>query len=165
MTVLDGLLTKLTLRSDRGGSGKFGAKRGSRKHKGIDVKATVGQSVYAPKGVWQVDSVRTAYPNSPLKGLLFKGTGSNSNLSFKILYFKPNVKKGQTIKSGQKIGEVQDVSSRYPGQDVTNHLHIQAYKRDKLVNPSRYIFSQKKKIILPLIAGIIAIFLLIKKYR
>ena len=109
--------------TDKYGSGVFGADRdgGSRQHLGRDYIALPGDPGISPiKG--KVTHIGKAYPDSDLDSIRIAGCG----IEVRILYIKPSVAVGQTVEMGETIGDVQDVSSRYPG--ITGHVHVEVWK-------------------------------------
>uniref|UniRef100_A0AAY4ESH4 Leukocyte cell-derived chemotaxin-2 n=1 Tax=Denticeps clupeoides TaxID=299321 RepID=A0AAY4ESH4_9TELE len=116
---------------DSQGCGNFGAKRGSRTHKGVDIICDIGTTVTAP---FDVELKGQALPYSSGKqainnGIRLEGQG----LCFKLFYIKPDKFRG-TVKKGQKIGTMLDIKSVYPG--ITPHVHVQMCDQS---DPTKYI--------------------------
>jgi len=77
------------LREDVQGSGLFQAKRGDRKHNGVDIRVNKGQEIFTPIEGY-VDRESIPYQNDQRwKGLKIDGTGRHSAYSLKIWYFEP----------------------------------------------------------------------------
>ena len=131
------LVKNQTLRGcDAHGCGHFGALRdnGSRSHNGLDIKVQVGEGVYSPING---KVVRYAYPYSDDKTIMGLAL-QNLNYFIKIYYFKPEVKPGDFVVAGQRIGKADDIGRRYPG--IVPHLHFEAWDRTKTnvaVDPTR----------------------------
>ena len=130
------LTTANTLRGcDPLGCGSFGAKRGTRKHSGVDIKATPGESIYSPiSGT----ITRIAYPYAD--DLSYKGVEIvNADCKVKIFYMTATVAVGSQVKAGQKIGVAQNISAKH-GAAMTNHVHLEMYdKAGKLIDPTNLI--------------------------
>ena len=117
---------------DTWGSGQYQAPRGSRKHDGLDIKATSGQRVFAPfPGV--ITRVARPYANDPrYTGIVLEGSGEWTGYSLKIFYLEGLVSGG--VDAGQLIGYAQDLGWKYT--NITNHIHVEAYDTFGRINPS-----------------------------
>ncbi|MFZ9740421.1 MAG: peptidoglycan DD-metalloendopeptidase family protein [Candidatus Nanopelagicaceae bacterium] len=117
------------------GSGQvFGAPRSYGPHAGVDV---------VERPPWQSDpkipvvsySGGKVIQSSP--GYSYKSSGYTSNLSIDhggglkatYLHMSPGLRVGDNVSAGQKIGKLIDLGDQ-------THLHFQAYKDNKLVNPT-----------------------------
>ncbi|XP_057290879.1 uncharacterized protein LOC130613571 [Hydractinia symbiolongicarpus] len=145
---------------DRQGCGYHGAKRGRRKHNGVDIICTPESIVYSP---FNATIVRRSTPYSKggsyNNGLMMAGSGkwkgeiivliwrrekirvtysskSKCDICFtiKLWYFKPFKTKGFVV-AGTKIG----ISRSLPYVGITQHLHLRLLKNGIFVNPSNYI--------------------------
>jgi murein DD-endopeptidase MepM/ murein hydrolase activator NlpD len=129
------LLKTHTLRSDSMGSGKFGASRGRRKHKGVDLVVKKDDPVYAPIS-GKVTRVNVAYPHTDKwKGV----TISTETERVKILYVSPAVVLGETVTTGELIGYAQNISLEHGGK-MTDHIHVEYYINNQLQNPTNKLF-------------------------
>uniref|UniRef100_A0A3Q2TBC9 Leukocyte cell derived chemotaxin 2, tandem duplicate 1 n=1 Tax=Fundulus heteroclitus TaxID=8078 RepID=A0A3Q2TBC9_FUNHE len=111
--------------SDLYGQGHYGASRGGRLHKGLDVVCSDGSTVYAPFNV-TLHGKLTVYTD-PSKvaineGLNLRGEG----LCFKLFYIRPDKTSG-SVRKGTRIGTMLPIQSVYPG--ITSHIHIQMCDR------------------------------------
>lgn len=109
---------------DAYGAGFFGASRdgGRRKHEGCDYEARPGDVVYAPIG-GLVTRVGHSYDND--RSLTFVEITDNvTNMTARVHYVEAAVFEGQIISAGDPLGQVQDLSKRYPG-GMTNHVHVE----------------------------------------
>jgi hypothetical protein len=127
---------------DAWGSGGFGASRdgGLRRHLGCDFLAQPGDIALAPIG-GRVVVVGTAYPGSSLGSIHIQGDGPYAEYYVKILYVDPDVYVGTTVKAGDRIGQVQNVTAYYaaksPGKGpMPNHVHLEL---KAWVNPVAYL--------------------------
>lgn len=118
------------------GCGSFGASRGTRKHNGLDIITTPGQTIYSP-----ISGKVTRFPY-PYSGD-FNYTGIeivNSTYKVKIFYVKPKVVLDAQVKQGQEIATAQNISAKYSPQ-MTNHAHIEVYKKQDnnwiLIDPTK----------------------------
>lgn len=116
--------------SDGFGSGHFGASRGSRNHKGVDLLANTGEAI-----------------NSPVTGTVTKlGYPYGDDLSyryvqvtvggydFRVFYIDPSVRVGQEVTADTAIGLVQDLGLRYPG--IPNHVHFEIKSGGGYLDPT-----------------------------
>lgn len=115
-------------RCDPLGCGHFGASRdgGARLHKGLDIVAMPGQAVYAP-----MSGTVSKFVTS--RGLSGVSISDNKDMSAKVIYVNP--KQGiDVVSKGDFIGFAQDIRPTY-GAGITNHIHVEAIKNGKNVNP------------------------------
>lgn len=117
---------------DKHGCGHFGASRGNRTHRGLDIRADVGQSVISPIGG---NITKLGYPyGDDFSYRYIEITGGD--LRVRIFYVKPTVRKGQKIEAGDQIGVAQELGTRYEG--ITEHIHLEVYDKEKLKDPKEY---------------------------
>uniref|UniRef100_A0A3Q3JN46 Leukocyte cell-derived chemotaxin 2 like n=1 Tax=Monopterus albus TaxID=43700 RepID=A0A3Q3JN46_MONAL len=117
--------------SDRWGQGHYGARRGNRVHKGLDIKCSDGSAVYAP---FDVTLNGRAIPyGDPNKAAIDNGISlTGEGLCFKLFYVSPDRTSG-SVRKGQRIGTMLPMQSVYPG--ITSHVHVQMCDRS---DPTRY---------------------------
>lgn len=117
------------------GCGHFGASRGSRKHNGVDIIATPGESIFAPI-TGKVSRIAYPYANDTnYKGIEIIG----ADYKIKMFYLAPSVAVGSVVMAGQVIGVAQNISAKH-GQSMVNHVHLEVYdKFGNLVNPTDLI--------------------------
>uniref|UniRef100_A0A3Q3GGY6 Leukocyte cell derived chemotaxin 2, tandem duplicate 1 n=1 Tax=Labrus bergylta TaxID=56723 RepID=A0A3Q3GGY6_9LABR len=107
--------------SDSWGQGHYGAGRGSRTHKGLDIVCEDGSVVYAPFDV-TLEGKLTVY-NDPNKAAINSGINlSGGDLTFKLFYVRPDRVSG-TVRKGERIGVMLPMQQVYPG--ITSHVHVQ----------------------------------------
>lgn len=71
-------------------------------------------------------------------GVLLEGLGKHKGYSIKIFYMNPSSGIiGKIVQAGDKIGEAQDLTIKYPG--ITNHVHIEIKMGNKYEDPSKLI--------------------------
>ena len=126
---------------DQHGSGAFGASRGWRPHRGIDIACYAGSIVCAIRaGV----VTKIGYPYDPTK------TGNSRKAHFRYVqvtddqgndvryfYLESLVKTGDVIEPGQPIGNSQKLSAVYPG--ITDHIHFEVKKDGKHIDPTNIL--------------------------
>lgn len=121
-------------KSDKWGAGHFGASRGTRKHNGIDIVATLGQNVLSPI---EGKIVRKSHPYATdlsYSGVLIEGINQYFGLTIKIFYISPTVSLvGKNVKAGDIIGKVQSLLTKFPG--ITNHIHLEIMKNGTKIDP------------------------------
>lgn len=104
--------------ADAQGDGRFGASRGSRLHAGRDYAAKPGTDIMCPvEGV--VSRIGQCYSDDPT----YKLIEINHPIAIiRVMYLMPSVNPGDTVRPGDTIGYLQDLTPRYPG--ITNHCHL-----------------------------------------
>lgn len=118
-------------RNDQHGSGQYGASRGGRTHRGLDVISVAGENVYSPI---EGEIVREAVPyaNDPsYRGLVIRGSGPWSDYEVKLFYVE-GFFCGQ-VAPGDLVGTAQDLTTKYPG--ITNHIHVEIRKSGAFIDP------------------------------
>lgn len=134
------ILKKIILRGDDPtGHGNYGAKRGTRKHKGLDLVTKPDEDVFAPIS-GQI--TKLGYPYSG--NLEFRYVEiTNDVYRVRIMYCKPiNLYKNQRVFEGQKIGEAQDIAG-YWNPRMKNHIHLEVYKHGLLTDAEPLIVCAK----------------------
>ncbi len=131
---------RLVLRGeDEWGNGAYGASRGGRTHKGIDIAAYPGTLIQAivPGEVTKLGYV---YDHD----LSFRYVQiSLAGVDYRYFYVRPNVSPGQWVWSGQSIGRVQDIASKYTSKPtpMINHMHF-SMKRDGVhLDPTKVVLG------------------------
>lgn len=117
----------LEIRNDTWGAGSYGARRGSRRHKGNDFPCVVGQEIVSPLDGLVVRLARPYASDDVLEGVVIKST----KITIKMFYFRLDRSLlRQNVRQGQVIGFAQDVGKRYRG--MTPHVHLQVDGIDPL---------------------------------
>uniref|UniRef100_A0A3P8UNM4 Bardet-Biedl syndrome 1 n=1 Tax=Cynoglossus semilaevis TaxID=244447 RepID=A0A3P8UNM4_CYNSE len=117
--------------SDTWGQGHYGARRGGRDHKGLDIRCSDGSVVYAPFDV-TLNGALTVYTD-PKKAAINSGINlAGEGLCFKLFYVRPDRTSG-TVTKGNRIGVMLPMQSVYPG--ITSHVHVQMCDKS---NPTEY---------------------------
>lgn len=116
---------------DRWGSGHYGAPRGNREHKGVDLAVDAGTRVYAH---FDGEVTKIGYPYGD--DLSFRYVQiSKDGLDHRYFYISPEVSKGDKVKTGDLIGVTQKLGNRYP--EITEHFHYEIKKDGKYVDLSK----------------------------
>lgn len=118
--------------NDPTGHGYYGAKRGKKKHKGLDLVTVVGEDVFA--GINGVIT-KIGYPyNFALQFRYIEIT--NDIYRTWSMYCLPNdnIKVGLRVFECDKIGAAQDIAG-YWSSKMLNHLHYQVWKHGLLTDP------------------------------
>jgi hypothetical protein len=124
---------------DAYGSGQHNASRdgGSRKHAGIDIVVSSGESVFSPISG---RVVRQAFPyrNDPnYVGVVIEGTDEWQGYEVKLFYVEGLF--SGPVKQGDVVGLAQDLTTKYPG--ITNHIHVEVRLNRVALDP-REIWGQ-----------------------
>lgn len=134
MMPLNPILKRMKIRVDSMGDGRFGSSRGGRSHNGIDLICTPGENVFSPID-GKVLRISNAYSDdSHYLNIVLQ----NSEFLVKVMYVKPKVSAGTTVKKGDVIGVAQAINKKY-GSAMTNHIHFEVWKDGKAVNPDNFI--------------------------
>lgn len=115
---------------DTHGSGEFGASRGSRTHRGVDLCAWPGSVVLSmtPGTV-----TKLGYPYGDDTTWRYVEVTLDGN-RFRYFYLRPMVIVGQKVEIGDQLGMVQDLRTRYQG--ITPHYHFEIINpHGEYVNP------------------------------
>lgn len=130
------ILNPQYMRNDSCGSGAYGANRGSRTHKGIDLVCSEHQPIYAPFSGIITRHFKTYSSDNFYKGIeISDGDGTK----IKIMYCYPDFSLiGEYVSKGQQIATCQAISNKY-NCNMTNHLHIELWKNNVNINPSTYL--------------------------
>jgi len=122
--------------NDPTGLGHYGAKRGTRKHKGFDLEAKPGSNVTSPI-CGTVTKLGYCY-NGDNHYRYVEVTGEVYRV--RLLYVKPAVKKGQVVFIGNKVGTAQDISKKWSSL-MHPHIHVEVYKYGLLTDPEPLIIK------------------------
>lgn len=125
-------LKQLKLRgNDPTGHGYYGARRGTRKHKGLDLVSVPNELVTS-----LIDGVITkiGYPYNG--NLTFRYVDvTNDIYRVRIMYIFPSgISVGDRVFAGQEIGKAQDIAG-YWNPRMLNHIHVEVYKNGLLTDP------------------------------
>ncbi|KAJ7360366.1 Peptidase M23 [Desmophyllum pertusum] len=117
---------------DAYGSGAWGASRGSRTHKGIDILCTVRSSVYTP---FPAKVLRRSNPylnnNAAYNtGIYLEGTGSWSGYKVKMWYVTKQVSNGKQLSAGSYIGSMTDRTIDARGSAVHPLVQMTALEQE-----------------------------------
>lgn len=110
------------LRDDKQGDGRFGSSRGSRKHNGLDLVVTPGETIFSPIAGKVIRHTMPYDNDSRYSGLHIQ----DENYLIKIFYMLPSVKPGQYVTRGQAIGTAQKISTKYGG-GMIDHVHVEVW--------------------------------------
>ncbi len=123
---------------DGHGCGHYGASRGTRTHKGIDLNCKPLTIVYAPVAG---TVTKVGYPYSDDLSYRYVEI-SDQGYCFRVFYVEPLVEKGQKVSKSTIIGEAQDLRTRYSG--ITNHVHFEIKNADgEYIDPTPVILAQR----------------------
>lgn len=115
---------------DPTGNGHYGAKRGTRKHKGVDLVSVHGEDVFCP-----LDGVITKLGQVYSETKKFKYIEiSNDVYRVRLMYcFPKDIKVNQRVFECDIIGISQDISG-YWNTKMKNHIHMQIWKHGLLTD-------------------------------
>ena len=126
---------------DKHGAGAYGASRGSRKHRGIDIACYAGSRL-ALISSGTITKIGYPYsPNDPKKGhLRYVQVTDDYGYDIRYLYCKLSIplEIGVRVHSNQLILETQGLLDVYPG--ITDHFHFEVKDPSgKYINPKEYL--------------------------
>lgn len=119
-------LNQLPVRAqDARGAGHYHAPRGDRPHEAIDLETEAGTVICVP---FDLTFERVGDPYGDGKFSLIQTRSSNGEV-WRFLYVSPikRWKKGEVLKAGEPLGQVQDLTGYWKG--ITNHVHVDRSSR------------------------------------
>lgn len=132
---------EISIRSDTFGHGHFAAARGGgmRKHKGLDIKANIGEAVRASKsGAVKIGWVRSGMG----KYVKIKHREAYSTMYGHLS--KITVKNNQWVWQGEQIGKVGKTgNANYKG--IQPHLHFEIKYKNRYIDPLKLLRSNRKR--------------------
>ena len=121
---------------DQFGSGRYGARRGSRLHLGVDYACWPGSLICsATDGT--VTRIGQCYSETDRQQYKLVEIETSDGALVRYLYVSPHVTAGQYIKHGQIIGSAQDLRTIYNG--ITPHVHFDVKIGGQMVDPEIYL--------------------------
>ena len=148
------------MRNDDAGKGHFGARRidedgNYRSHEGVDIKGKAGETttkVLAPIS----GRLERGYPYKEGYGGFNAGAGTKINgesffyetarlvagdgVVVEVFYVKLDSNQvGEYVEAGDPIGQMQAVSTRYPNEGMTDHVHVEAKVDGVLMDPTKLL--------------------------
>ena len=123
--------------SDGFGAGHFGAPRGSRTHKGVDLLAQSGEAINSPV---TGTVTKVGYPyGDDLSYRYVQITAGDYD--FRVFYVEPSVRVGQEVTTETAIGSAQDLGRRYPG--IPNHVHFEIKSDGDYLDPTPALIAME----------------------
>jgi len=128
--------------NDIHGSGEYGAPRGSRTHKGIDIACYAGSEI---ESVCDGKITKIGYPYNPSdakKGhLRYVQVTDGGGYDVRYFYCLPlhDLKVGDSVSKGEKVAQSQGLLEIYPG--ITDHFHFEVKYQGEHQNPYDYLNS------------------------
>ena len=123
---------------DKFGSGKYGASRGRKKHKGIDYACVVGTIIY-PHEAGTVTKI--GYPYGDDLSYRYVEVTNGKDYKLRYFYIEPMVNEGQMVTLETPLGKVQNLNKRYKG--ITIHCHFEIKSGNRYLDPVAYIRRSK----------------------
>jgi peptidoglycan LD-endopeptidase LytH len=129
-------ITPARMRNDRAGLGHFGAPRGGRLHKGLDIIAAPGAVVRAPvDGV--VTKVGFAYPGTWAFTYVEILHGGGDRVRVFYCGALPGLV-GRSVRRGDVIGAAQNIAAHHGG-GMVNHVHLELWRGGVRVDPAAFL--------------------------
>ena len=123
--------------TDPQGSGYFGAPRGLRTHKGVDIACYKGSNILSlTEG--RVTKIGYPYhPSDPEKGHFRYVQVSHGQYDYRYFYVSPAVSVGDSVSEGDILGSTQGLTEVYEG--ITDHFHLEIKKGDEYIDPNTMV--------------------------
>jgi murein DD-endopeptidase MepM/ murein hydrolase activator NlpD len=118
------------------GAGYFGASRGNKTHRGVDIAAEAGSACYSV-----TDGIVTkfGYPYADDLSYRYVEVTYDGVTRFRYFYVDPHedLEIGDTVHQGLYLGTVQDVAAKYETEDekMNNHIHFEVIEKGEYVDP------------------------------
>lgn len=123
--------------SDKWGKGHYGAPRGDRTHKGIDLLCYPGSGIHS-SCAGMVTKLGYPYANDlSYRYIQISFVQDGKQYDVRYFYVKPTVVVGNHIDAGDFIGYSQDLDKRYPG--IGNHIHVECKVDGSYIEPVEFI--------------------------
>lgn len=130
--------------TDAMGSGEFGASRGSRTHKGIDLCVDAGDYIFSHvKG--RVTKIGRPYApsNNSKKDILktqlrYVEVEDFTGDKHRFFYVIPFVDVGCDVEKGGILGECSDLNAIW-GDTMKNHVHYEVKRGSEYLNPDMFL--------------------------
>lgn len=128
--------------TDAYGKGYFGAPRGPRLHRGVDLNIEPGAEVFSPI-FGKVVRITAPYKSDDrFKGVVIDGLGPYTGFSVKLFYLNPKQELiGRAVQRGDVLGYAQDLTIKYKG--ISNHVHFEATLNGTQIDPSRFLEKEE----------------------
>lgn len=116
---------------DKFGCGHFGASRGDRLHRGVDLVVAAGEP-FASLCAGKVTKLGYVYKGDMT--LRYVEVTTPSGQAWRYHYLRPSVKWGDRVQIGTQLGVVQSLQSKYPG--ITDHVHFEIIDSGEYLDPT-----------------------------
>jgi len=125
--------------NDEQGSGYFGAPRGEKTHRGVDLACHKGSIVLSLTPGF-VTKIGFPYdPSDRLKGHLRYVQVTYDETNYRYFYIYPTVKLGNTVEIDEPLGIVQGLTKIYHG--ITDHFHLEITRDGIYLDPTKFLES------------------------
>lgn len=124
------------------GDGEFGASRGSRKHKGIDLVCEGGTMIMSACDGTVTRCQGVVYSDPALANWHYVEITDKDKVRNRYFYVQQwNIELGLFVRKGEPIGVAQGIEEQYPG--ITPHIHYEVMKgRRNYLDPVKYLKAQ-----------------------
>lgn len=121
-------------KSDKWGQGHYGASRGKRTHRGVDLACYPGSKILSP-----VTGVFTKYgfPYGDDLSYRYVQITDIDGRDHRFFYVDTHMSIGAEVQAGEYIGKVQNLGGRYEG--ITEHIHYEVKHEGKHIDPMAFI--------------------------
>jgi len=123
--------------TDKFGSGHYGAPRGNKTHRGIDIHAPVNSMILSPV---MGEITKQGFPYGDDLSFRYVEITTSDSLRFRFFYVKllSSLTIGDKIQIDDVIGYTQDLNNRYEG--ITPHFHFEVKDEDNnYLDPNTFL--------------------------
>ncbi len=127
------------MRNDAGGLGHYGAPRGNRLHRGLDLQTIDGQDIVSPIDGRAINSSWVNSRGITIPTIVIIPTAKNLGFNnLQLLYAGPVGGGWREVKAGEVIGKALNMQSLGYPPSVGPHVHVQMRMNGRWVNPEPY---------------------------
>lgn len=117
--------------NDIHGSGEYGASRGSRTHRGIDLACYPGSLIYSPVSG---KVTKLGFPYAHDLSIKYVQITDSKGFDHRCFYVNPLVSVGVQVTEDDIIGTSQEL----PYKGITQHVHYEIKKDGDYLNPNEF---------------------------
>ena len=127
------MIGRLPIRgTDAQGSGHFGAPRGGRTHKGIDLECYPGTEI---RSTVHGTVTKLGWPYKNDLTFRYVQVTDIGGLDHRYFYIKPSVLVGDVVTPDTMLGTSQEL----PYNDITQHVHYEVKNGSNYLDPTSYV--------------------------
>jgi len=134
------LTVRPPIRVDPAGDGEYGTRRGDRTHKGVDLAMAEGSVILAPES-GKMGAYGYAYPDPDDHSYRIVNLHGDSGVLYRFFYaVRLGTHSSGRVTAGDPIAMAQDITARYPDQDMLNHVHVETLRDGRNFDPREVLW-------------------------